>query len=100
VDPPHSAPPPQWAGASIPLNAVAPALIASPMTADLMATDENRAAVVAKQMPQGGRSEPFDVRLVNPERLRLALHFAEEAQRARFDLSATLAHPLPREPTS
>ncbi|MBU4335264.1 MAG: SDR family NAD(P)-dependent oxidoreductase, partial [Actinobacteria bacterium] len=39
-----------WAGASIPLNAVAPGIIATPMTADLMATDEARAALL-RQVP-------------------------------------------------
>lgn len=40
----------EWAGAGIPLNAVAPGVIATPMTAELIATEEARAALL-KQVP-------------------------------------------------
>ena len=39
-----------WAGAGIPLNAVAPGVIATPMTAELIATEEARTALL-KQVP-------------------------------------------------
>ncbi|UUL76103.1 SDR family oxidoreductase [Pseudarthrobacter sp. Fe7] len=39
-----------WAGAGIPLNAAAPGVIATPMTAELIATEEARAALL-KQVP-------------------------------------------------
>ena len=42
-----NAPTDAWAGASIPLNAIAPGLIATPMINDILATEEGRAALVA-----------------------------------------------------
>lgn len=36
---------PEWAGAGIPLNAIGPGIVVTPMTADLTATDEARAAL-------------------------------------------------------
>ncbi|MHB1063757.1 MAG: SDR family oxidoreductase [Georgenia sp.] len=41
---------PEWAGAGIPLNAVAPGIIDTPMVTDLIATEEARAALL-KQVP-------------------------------------------------
>jgi NAD(P)-dependent dehydrogenase (short-subunit alcohol dehydrogenase family) len=41
---------PAWAGAGIPLNAVAPGIVETPMTADLIATEEGRDAL-AKTVP-------------------------------------------------
>lgn len=38
---------PRWAGAHIPLNAVAPGTVLTPMTAELLATDEGKAMVDA-----------------------------------------------------
>jgi hypothetical protein len=35
-----------------------------------------------EQMPQRGHTETFDARLVSPQRIRLALYFAEAAHRA------------------
>lgn len=47
-----------WAGASIPLNAVAPGVIATPMTADLLATEEAREHVMSMvPMPLNGVAE-------------------------------------------
>lgn len=47
-----------WAGASIPLNAVAPGVIATPMTADLIATEEARAGLLQMvPMPLNGIAE-------------------------------------------
>lgn len=44
-----------WAGASIPLNVVAPGVIATPMTADLLATEESRELVMSMvPMPLNG----------------------------------------------
>lgn len=52
----------QWAGAGIPLNAVAPGVIFTPMTADLTATEENRTALAAQvPMPLGGFFGPAAV---------------------------------------
>ena len=51
-----------WAGASIPLNAVAPGVIATPMTADLIATEEARTALLQMvPMPLNGIAEPIVV---------------------------------------
>ncbi|MEV0928773.1 hypothetical protein AB0I99_27300 [Streptomyces spongiicola] len=33
-------------------------------------------------MPQGGKTETFDARIITPERLRLVLYFAEAAHRS------------------
>jgi NAD(P)-dependent dehydrogenase (short-subunit alcohol dehydrogenase family) len=52
----------EWAGAGIPLNAVAPGIIATPMTADLTATQEARDAVLQMvPMPLNGVAEPVVV---------------------------------------
>lgn len=56
------APTPDWAGAGIALNAVAPGVVATPMTADLTATDQARAALLQQvPMPLNGIFEPRDV---------------------------------------
>jgi len=39
------APTAEWAGAGIPLNGIGPGIVETPMTADLLATDEQRAAL-------------------------------------------------------
>jgi len=53
---------PEWAGAGIPFNAVAPGIIATPMTADFTATQEARDAVLAMvPMPLNGIAEPVVV---------------------------------------
>lgn len=45
----------EWAGAGIPLNAAAPGVVLTPMTADLTATEEERTALLAQvPMPLGG----------------------------------------------
>jgi hypothetical protein len=52
----------QWAGAGIPLNAVAPGVIATPMTADLIGTPEARHALLGLvPMPLNGIAEPIVV---------------------------------------
>lgn len=49
---------PAWAGAGIPLNAVAPGTVLSPMTRELLATDAGREMVDASvPMPLNGHSE-------------------------------------------
>lgn len=49
------APGPEWAGASIPLNAIAPGVVNTPMTAGLTATEEGRAQLAQMvPMPLGG----------------------------------------------
>ncbi len=46
---------PEWAGAGIPLNAIAPGIVVTPMTADLTATEEARAALAQTvPMPLNG----------------------------------------------
>ncbi|HET7277547.1 MAG TPA: SDR family oxidoreductase [Dermatophilaceae bacterium] len=58
----RQAPSADWAGASIPLNAVAPGIIATPMTADLIATEEARAAILQMvPMPLNGIAQPIVV---------------------------------------
>jgi NAD(P)-dependent dehydrogenase (short-subunit alcohol dehydrogenase family) len=58
----RNAPTPAWAGAGIPLNAVGPGVVATPMTADLTATTEAREAVLQMvPMPLNGIFEPRDV---------------------------------------
>lgn len=53
---------PEWAEASIPLNAVASGIIATPMTAGLIATDQGREALLeAVPMPLNGIAEPIVV---------------------------------------
>lgn len=41
---------PEWAGAGIPLNGIGPGIVETPMTADLLATDEQRVAM-AEMVP-------------------------------------------------
>jgi len=62
----RQAPTPDWAGASIPLNAVAPGVIATPMTADLTSTEERRASLLELvPMPLNGIAEaPVVARLL------------------------------------
>lgn len=51
-----------WAGASIPLNAVAPGVVDTPMTADLIATPEQRTQLTQMvPMPLNGIFEPRSV---------------------------------------
>ena len=53
---------PEWAGESIPLNAVAPGVILTPMVEPLLETDEGRAQIAqAVPMPLGGFAEPIVV---------------------------------------
>ncbi len=50
---------PAWAGAGIPLNAVGPGIVATPMTADLLATPEQREAMASVvPMPLNGYMGP------------------------------------------
>jgi NAD(P)-dependent dehydrogenase (short-subunit alcohol dehydrogenase family) len=64
---------PGWAGAGIPLNAVAPGVVVTPMTEPLLATEEGRALVDrAVPMPLNGYAPPEAVAhaltwLVGPE---------------------------------
>lgn len=60
------APGPDWAGASIPLNGVAPGVIATPMTAELTSTDDRRTALLEMvPMPLNGIAEaPVAARLL------------------------------------
>jgi len=52
----------EWAGASIPLNAVAPGVVDTPMTADMMATPQQRENLAAMvPMPLNGIFEPRSV---------------------------------------
>lgn len=56
------APTPEWAGAGIALNAVAPGVVATPMTFDLTGTEEAKAALLQRvPMPLNGIFEPGDV---------------------------------------
>lgn len=41
----NNAPTPAWAGAGIPLNAIAPGVVETPMVADMIATEEQRAGL-------------------------------------------------------
>lgn len=46
---------PEWAGAGIPLNGIGPGIVETPMTADLLATDEQRIAMAGTvPMPLNG----------------------------------------------
>jgi NAD(P)-dependent dehydrogenase (short-subunit alcohol dehydrogenase family) len=50
----------EWAGAGIPLNAIAPGIIATPMTAGMHETAEARAQILAMvPMPLNGVAEPI-----------------------------------------
>jgi NAD(P)-dependent dehydrogenase (short-subunit alcohol dehydrogenase family) len=54
----RSAPTAEWAGASIPLNAIAPGVIVTPMTAPLLETEEGREQIRAGvPMPLNGFAE-------------------------------------------
>ena len=56
------APTDDWAGAGIALNAVAPGVVRTPMTAELLASEEMRPIVEeAVPMPLGGHCEPAHV---------------------------------------
>ncbi len=53
---------PEWAGAGIPLNAVAPGVILTPMVAPFMGTEESREQLAAMvPMPLNGFAEPIVV---------------------------------------
>lgn len=53
---------PEWAGAGIPLNAVAPGIIRTPMTADLLTTEEATKSLLEQvPMPLNGIAEPETV---------------------------------------
>ncbi len=53
---------PDWAGAGIPLNAIAPGVVATPMTSELTGSVEARDAVLAMvPMPLNGIFQPRDV---------------------------------------
>jgi len=55
----ENAPTAKWAGAGIPLNAIAPGVIATPMTAAILETEEGRAAMAAgAPMPLNGPAAP------------------------------------------
>lgn len=69
---------PEWAGAGIPLNAVGPGVIVTPMTAPLMQTQEARDQLAQMvPMPLGGPAQPIVVAkllawLVSEENTHLA----------------------------
>jgi NAD(P)-dependent dehydrogenase (short-subunit alcohol dehydrogenase family) len=53
---------PEWAGAGIPLNAVGPGIVKTPMVADMIATQEGRDALAqAVPMPLNGYIEPENI---------------------------------------
>jgi len=55
----RSAPTPEWAGASIPLNAVAPGVIRTAMTADMLTTAQDETNLLTRvPMPLNGVAEP------------------------------------------
>lgn len=55
----RSAPTPEWAGAGIPLNAIGPGVVETPMTADLTATEEARQGLLQMvPMPLNGFMAP------------------------------------------
>jgi NAD(P)-dependent dehydrogenase (short-subunit alcohol dehydrogenase family) len=55
----ENAPTAEWAGAGIPLNAVGPGVIATPMTQAILETEEGRAAMAAgAPMPLNGPAAP------------------------------------------
>lgn len=52
---------PEWAGAGIPLNAIAPGVVVTPMTEQFTGTEEARRAILEMvPMPLGGIFEPRD----------------------------------------
>jgi len=56
----RSAPSAAWAGAGIPLNAIAPSVVVTPMTAPGLETEEARAQMRERSpMPLGGFAEPI-----------------------------------------
>ncbi|MDO7881798.1 SDR family oxidoreductase [Salinibacterium soli] len=58
----RAAPTPEWAGAGIPLNGIAPGVVATPMTAAFTGTAEAREAILQQvPMPLNGIFEPRDV---------------------------------------
>lgn len=57
----RAAPTGAWAGAGIPLNAVAPGWVNTPMTAGDRTPEEIAAVMAARPMPLGGRAEAADV---------------------------------------
>lgn len=58
----RNAPTPAWAGAGIPLNAVAPGVVVTPMTAQFTDSEEARKAILEQvPMPLNGIFEPRDV---------------------------------------
>jgi NAD(P)-dependent dehydrogenase (short-subunit alcohol dehydrogenase family) len=58
----REAPTATWAGASIPLNAIAPGVVITPMTQDLVGSEQARSAVLQMvPMPLNGIFEPRDV---------------------------------------
>lgn len=56
-----NAPTEQWAGAGIALNAIAPAVVVSPMTEQLRNTEEGLAQLAQVPMPLNGWTEPIQV---------------------------------------
>ncbi|GAB3559563.1 SDR family oxidoreductase [Spelaeicoccus albus] len=55
----RTAPTEAWAGAGIPVNAIAPAVVLTPMTAELVATPEGRAGLTEQvPMPLNGPMDP------------------------------------------
>ena len=56
-----NAPTEQWAGAGIALNAIAPAVVVSPMTEQLRNTEEGLAQLAQVPMPLNGWTEPMQV---------------------------------------
>ena len=53
---------PEWAGAGIPINAVGPGIVKTPMVAEMIATEEARAGLAAAvPMPLHGYLEPENV---------------------------------------
>lgn len=58
----RQAPGAEWAGAGIPLNAIGPGVIATPMTAEMISTEEKRAALLeVVPMPLNGVAEAHTV---------------------------------------
>ena len=58
----RNAPTPDWAGAGIPLNAVAPGVVETPMTAGLTGTEDAKKALLQMvPMPLNGIFQPRDV---------------------------------------